>query len=226
MRGLILGSVVGLAQVVLATMALAQTADIAEAATESFAPGSYGEPFTLQALVQGCQDFEGMQGCVIYAEGWRWLTYEGSVTNPAILRLLGTLPVNTAVEISGDMVSQGDITVEAVFNRLVPIAPDAYAELRSLMQGGWVDATDPKNVLTVVGSEETTIYDGQAMDTAVLTYSDSCDGAPEGAGPVLMKQLMGGNPMDTPCFAIIDLSAERMELSHIGRGNTLVFTRQ
>ena len=194
------------------------------AGAASFAPGTYGEPFTVQALVQGCEASEEGDFCFFYAEGARWLAARGQNSNPAALDLLSGMAVNTPVIVTGDMISFGDITAESAVSKIEPGQPDQYAGVRDAMQGKWIDTTDPRQVLTVTGSEEITEYDGEYLGTAVLTFADAC---PDGAsiGPVVVKQMMGGDPADLPCFAIIEVAPDRMELSYVGRGNTLVFGR-
>ncbi|EEW25149.1 hypothetical protein [Rhodobacter ferrooxidans] len=210
-----------------ASVALAEVSktDLGLAAKPAFAPGSHGEPFIVQGLVQGCTLIDNAPFCAFYAEGWRWYGSE-TATNPATLKLLEDLPVNTPIEVKGDIISQGDITIEAAISSMAVISPDAFAPLRDMMQGGWIDATDPQNELQVLGSEEVNFYAGDIVETDVLTFADQCPDGPEGVGPVITKQMMGGDPMDVPCFYIVSLTPDRMELSYVGRGNTLIFNRK
>lgn len=213
MRGLFLALFV-----MLAGPAVAQTADVA-----AFEPGSHGEPFAVQGVMQGCAVAE-IDGCMFYAEGARWAVTRGAGGNDAAIDAMAALPVNAPVFVTGDMVSMGDITVDALVSKLEPGTPDAYSMQRDAMQGNWVSADDPKSRLSVVGSEETAIYDGETLSVSVVTFSDACPGG-EPMGAVMFKQEMGGDPMDLPCFVLLDLKADRMELSHVGRGNTLRYVR-
>jgi hypothetical protein len=129
-------------------------ADLAAAAKPGFAAGTHGEPYTVEALLQGCGDTELGYACTFYAEGARWIAAKDGPSNTAALALLAKLPVNAPLVISGDMVSFGDITVDAVISTATPAAPDAYASLRDLSQGEWVDSTDPQSALRIAGSEE------------------------------------------------------------------------
>lgn len=213
MRGLLL------ALFVLVTgAAFAQTADVA-----AFEPGSHGEPFAVQGVMQGCGADE-IDGCMFYAEGVRWAVTRGAGGNDAAIDAMAALPVNAPVFVTGDMVSMGDITVDAMLSKLEPGTPDAYAALRDAMQGDWVSVDDPLSKLVVLGSEETAVYDGEVLAVSVVSFSDACPGG-EPIGTVIFKQEMGGDPMDLPCFAVLDLTASRMELSYVGRGNTLAYVR-
>lgn len=194
-----------------------------EAAVASFEPGSHGEAFAVQGLMQGCAEAE-MSGCMFYAEGVRWAVTRGAGGNDAAIDAMAALPVNAPVFVIGDMISMGDITVDALISKLEPGPPDAYAVQREAMQGDWVSADDPLAKLSVVGSEETAIHDGESLTVSVVTFADTCPGG-EPMGTVIFKQEMGGDPMDLPCFAVLDITQERMELAYVGRGNTLVFLR-
>jgi len=194
------------------------------AAIASFAPGTHGEPFTVEALLQNCDDTEMGPSCTFYAEGARWIASFGDKSNDAALEYMKTLPVNAPMIVSGDQISMGDITVEAAVSKAEPGQRDAYADQRDAMQGDWVDESDAKSTLSVVGSEETASYDGQQTAVSVLGFADACPGG-DSIGPVVWKQEMGGDPMDTPCFVLVAVSPTRMELSYVGRGNTLVYVR-
>lgn len=189
-----------------------------------FAPGTHGEPFTVAALMQGCSDAGEAAGCTFYAEGWRWIAAAAGPSNPAALEAMARLPVNAPVIVTGDMLSMGDITVDAAVSRIEPGEPDAWSRLRDAAQGDWVSAEDPKAALRVDGSEQTDLYDGEVISVSVMTFADAC---PEGEaiGPVVVTQVMGGSPEDVTCLAVVALTPDRMELSLVGRGNTLAYVR-
>lgn len=196
----------------------------ADAATESFAPGSHGEPFKVNALMQGCGTSEELEGCTFYAEGVRWVVSRGAGSNAAALDAMAALPVNAPVLVTGDSLNFGDITVEAVVSKVEPDLPDPYATLRDSMQGDWVSTEDASSTLNVTGSEQQEIYAGEVMAVSVVTFADACPGG-EKIGAVFFTQEMGGDPADLPCYAVVDLTPDRMELSYVGRGNTLSYMR-
>ena len=191
------------------------------AAVAAFPPGTHGEPFTVPGLMQGCDE---TAGCTFYAEGWRWTAAPGGASNLDALAAMAELPVNAPVIVTGDMVSMGDITVEAAVSKVEPGEPDAYAGLRDAMQGDWVSTDDALAGLRVEGSEQTELYDGEVMGVSVMTFADAC---PEGEpiGPVIVTQMMGGDPAESFCYAVVEVTPGRMDLSYVGRGNTLVYVR-
>jgi len=196
-----------------------------DAGTASFPPGSHGEPYTVEALVQGCGPAAQVDGCSFYAEGARWIASRGAGSNEAALDAMAVMAVNTPLIVTGDMISFGDITVDAVVARIAPGNPDPFAAERALMQGDWVDTTDPAHRLRVRGSEEDALFRGELIATAVLSLADQCPGGEAGIGPVVIKQTMGADPADVQCLAIVNLEPQRMELSYVGRGNSLIFAR-
>ena len=191
----------------------------------AFAPGSFGEPFSVNALLQSCSEGDEGAFCFFYAEGARWAAARDGNSNPAALAMMAELPVNTPLMITGDMVSFGDITAEAVVSKVEAGAPDEWASLRDAVQGAWVSTDDAQSGLTISGSEQTLEYGGEAMEVSVMTFANACPGG-EAIGPVFFTQMMGGDPMDTPCYAIVEVTADRMELSYVGRGNTLTYARR
>ena len=196
--------------------------ELAAAAIPSFVQGQMGEPFTVTGIVQGCGPTEGGNGCTFYAEGARWIAYNGAASNPAALGAMAAMPVGAAVLVTGDLISFGDITAEAAIASLQP-GDDPYASQRTAMQGVWVSVDDPQSRLEITGSEQTDIYGGEVLGVSVLTLSDFCGG--QNGGVLLGVQQMGGDPADTQCFDVLTAEPDRLELSYIGRGNTLAYVR-
>ncbi len=204
----------------------AQTPDLAglmaAAAIPSFERGMSGEPFVVNAVMQGCGPTEGGDGCTFYAEGARWIAYATGQSNPAALAAMAALPAGAALVVSGDMIFFGDITVEAAIASLEP-GEDAFAGPRAAMQGAWVSADDPQSRVDIVGSEWTDTYADEVLRVSVLTLSDTC-GEIRG-GVLLGQQMMGGDPSDLMCYEVLSVGEDRMELSYLPRGNTLVYLR-
>lgn len=194
------------------------------AMTPAFAPGTHGEPFTVAALLQGCSAEGDTTSCAFYAEGWLWIASDDGISNADALADLSGLWVNAPVIVTGDMVSMGDITVEAALSKVEPGEPDQWAGLREAAQGDWISADDPRAALRIEGSEQTDLYDGEVMSVSVMTFADACPGG-DPIGPVFFTRMMGADPEDLFCYAVVDIAPDRMELSYVGRGNTLVWLR-
>jgi uncharacterized membrane protein len=189
-------------------------------APAAFQQGTYGEPFTVTGLMQGCD----AEGCSFYAEGVRWMALKAGPSSAEALAAMAELPVNAPVIVSGDEISLGDITVEAAVSRVEAGEPDGFAAMRAAMQGDWVSEEDAQAKLTVYGAEQTDVYGDEVLGVSVVTFADACPGG-EVIGPVFYTQMMGGDPGDLPCYAVVEMTPVRMELSYVGRGNTLVYVR-
>ncbi len=195
---------------------------LAAAAIPSFERGQAGEPFVVNAILQGCGLTEGGEGCTFYAEGARWIAYRAGASNPAALEAMAALPQGAPLFVSGDLLFVGDITAEAAIASLEP-GEDAFAAERAAMQGVWVSADDPQSVIEIAGSEQTDRYGDEVMRVSVMTLSEACGGA-EG-GLYLGLQEMGADRADQQCYAVLSVDGGRMELSYVGRGNTLIYVR-
>lgn len=196
---------------------------MAAASIPSFERGMTGEPFLVNAILQGCGPTEsGGTGCTFYAEGARWIADAAGQSNPAAMAAMAALPRGTALLVSGDLTFFGDITAEAAVASIEP-GQDPYAAQRAAMQGVWVSADDPQARIEIVGSEQTDSYGAEVMRVSVMMLSDFCGTA---QGGVLMSvQQLGGDPADQMCYEVLSVTDRRMELSYLGRGNTLVYVR-
>ena len=115
-------------------------------------------------------------------------------------------------------------------------AGEPGAQLRQL-QGYWRSLDDPKSVLAFSGSRKTAIYDGEAVAATDVTAVGFCDGAAPGSEVPYskapdwklpdsrLKDYYLLEPGTGLCWYVIEASAETLELSHIGRGNTLRYRR-
>jgi hypothetical protein len=56
------------------------------------APGSHGEPFAVDGLMQGCAEPE-TNGCLFYAESARWAVTRGAGGNEAAIDAKAALPM-------------------------------------------------------------------------------------------------------------------------------------
>lgn len=198
---------------------------LAAAGIASFSTGNTGDPFSVTALMQGCGSDEEFTGCIFYAEGWRWTVAQDAANNPAAMEVMAALPINTAIFVTGDLIFYGDITTEAVVAQIELAPPDDFARVRDALQGSWVSQDDPATGFSLNGSEEQETYDGEVIGESLVTFADRCpDGEP--AGTVLIKRGFGSDPADTLCLALLKVTANRVELSNVGRGNTLVYLRR
>lgn len=191
-----------------------------------FTPGQAGEPFAQSALMQGCGPSEAGEACLLYAEGWRYLLRQGGVTPPEIYATLSGLAPNTPVQITGEIVSQGDVTAEVNLSRIEPGPADPYAAQRAALQGAWVSADDPQALMMILGSEMTDVYGTETLAESIVTLGDSCaDGT--GAGGTVLTVADPSRSDDPPlCLALDSVTEDRLTLINLPRGNLLTYRRE
>jgi uncharacterized membrane protein len=191
-----------------------------------FTPGQAGEPFAQSALLQGCGPQESGPACTFYAEGWHYILRQGGVTPSEIFDTLAGLPINTPVQITGEILSEGDASAEVNLSQIEPGPTDPWAKLRATLQGNWVSLDDPQARMTVNGSEMTDIYGAETMGTSVVTLGDTCADGSGADGPALTvvdPRYMDEAPL---CLAVAEVSANKLTLINLPRGNLLTYQRE
>ncbi|MGQ0565910.1 MAG: hypothetical protein ACT4OK_12680 [Gemmobacter sp.] len=192
-------------------------------AEPAFAPGTHGEPFTVQGLVQGCMADEEGAFCVVNAEGWRWLVDAAGPTPPDLYRMLTVLPVNAPVEMTGDMIEMGDITVMTAVSDLTQ-GRDEHARLRALMQGTWTYSSGEATV-QIDGSEWSVTVGGNLTGIALLQLRADCGDGVAAGGTVITLAEMGGDPEAVTCYRVAQAALDRMALVDRSGAGEMLMTR-
>jgi len=188
-----------------------------------FARGSLGEPFTQNGIFYGCENFDGMEFCSFEVDGWRYFAYYGSGASDALLDELQGWPMPVAVEIEGDMVNYGDITVEVALGRVTEVIDgDAWAGERQMLQGHWQSLDDPRSTLMVSGGAVYDYYDGDFIGEQWMTLTDGCPDAPPGGIGFNRLEL---ETRDSWCVLLGDFGTDYLEFINPGRGNLLTYRR-
>jgi uncharacterized membrane protein len=191
----------------------------------AFAPGQLGEPFSQSALMQGCDTSDTGFACTLYAEGWRYVARPNQPTPKEIITVLSSLPPNTPVILTGEIVQEGDISAEVNLSRIEPGPVDPKADLRAALQGNWVSVDDPQAKIRIIGSEMTDIYGQEVLGTSVVTIGPACPDGTIVQGDALTLRMMGHGDDEPICWAIEEVTADSLTATYMGRGNTLAFHR-
>ena len=192
-------------------------------AKPAFAPGTHGEPFVVQGLMQGCSSGDEGAMCVVNAEGWRWLVNIDGPTPPEVYRLLTVLPVNAPVEMTGDMIEMGDITVMTAVSDLTARS-DPDARLRALMQGAWTFGSGEQSV-QIDGSEWSETVGGELQSVSLLQLRADCGDGIAVGGTVITLAMMGGDPEQVRCYRVQEASLDGMVLLDPSGAGDLVMSR-
>ncbi len=191
----------------------------------AFAPGTHGEPFTETALMQDCGATDEGFVCILYLAGTRFAAYEAGAPDRSIIAALVPLAPNTPVEISGDIVTYGDITAEVLLSRIAPGPTDPKAALRRALQGDWVSTDDGGYTAVIRGAEIVEAYAGEVTSVSTFVLDTACGDGTAGEGDILTLREMGGDPMDARCWAIETVTADALTVFFLPRGNILSFRR-
>ncbi len=188
-----------------------------------FQRGTLGEPFTQQGIFYGCDLIDGLDYCRFEVDGWRYDAYYGGGTADALLDDLQQWPKPIAVELEGDMVTYGDITVEVALGRVREVIDgDFLAAERQALQGRWRATDDPRAEFTVNGGDVYDYYDGELVGQQWLTMGGTCPDAPyEGIG--ITRQELGVD--DYWCVHLGDYGRYFIEFINPGRGNVRTYRR-
>lgn len=212
----------------LASPAAAQDAALsAAAAVPAFAPGTHGDPFDDTGLAQGCADEGGVAVCIITSRGANLIAR--SDTSPAApIAVLQSLPANTAVAVTGDITSYGDITAEIMLSTVETGESDPHAGTLAALQGTWVSADDPAFGVEFAGTEQIETYAGEVQGYYRISVEDECPDGPDGVGPVVYATMMGGDPAtDSACHVILTADGAVLEMALAGgNGATLRLLRR
>jgi uncharacterized membrane protein len=192
--------------------------------TSGYRQGSSGDPFSQVAMFQGCDSFDGTRYCAFHAEGWKWYAYYDGPTPDFFLDQVSNLVRGVGVEIEGDILSMGDISVEVALSALT-VRPASIEHERefNLIQGGWLSVDDPNNLWEFVGGELYETYANDPPDVFFWRFASGCDDAPPDVDFVMIKTLP--ETQEQQCYVPMVVSLETLELVYAPRGNTLSFRR-
>jgi hypothetical protein len=193
----------------------------------AFEPGSLGDAYRDFGYVQGCNDEDELPGCTLIAGGSQFVAPEGGQTPAEVMAALRAMPPLTYVEFRGDILTMNDSFAEIAVGAVAEAdaGADPYGYTIRGMQGTWVSVDDPQSVVRVEGLLWTDVYGGEVVGKSVMSFADACSDGSEGGGAVM--ELFSIPPQDMPAICYSDLYEDkaRMEMSYMGRGNTLAFAR-
>ncbi len=179
-----------------------------------------------RALHQGCDIVDGVDYCAFHSNGWKFYAYRDGQSPAALLDALDQLPVNLPLRLYGRLSDVGDISAAITLTAVaLDDGGDPYAAQRRALQGLWLSTDDTHQSLEVMGSELRWLDQGQFAELEFLQLGPDCaEAGPVAAGPYLVLT----EPQDHTqprCFAILELNEKRLQLTYLGRGNTLSFRR-
>lgn len=96
----------------------------------------------------------------------------------------------------------------------------------SALEGNWISTDDPKSELQVKGNEWIEIYKGEKPETTKFATGDSCLANDKAKTNPKGKYVTVFDKDESRCFYIVNVSDSKLELSYVGRGNTLTYKKK
>lgn len=163
-------------------------------------PGTMGEPFTVEGRFLECAMPEGERYCLFEAEGWEWYLYEGATPSFALDAMEVLTPGQRAV-FSGDVISYGDISVEAMLRRYVADGTEDESDrIWAAVQGSFFAADEPGYTADVYTNNFFT-ENGGILTGEIFRIAPDCPES-NGAGPVMIRAER--ETQDSVCFVLSD----------------------
>ena len=96
----------------------------------------------------------------------------------------------------------------------------------TLLEGNWVSTDDPKSELQVKGNEWIETYKGEKPEATKFATGDSCLANDKAKTNPKGKYITVFDKDESRCFYIVNVSDSKLELSYVGRGNTLTYKKK
>ncbi|MFZ4590613.1 MAG: hypothetical protein ACOYN6_06420 [Ignavibacteria bacterium] len=138
-----------------------------------------------------------------------------------MLTSCGTDSKKPVTETKKDTVSQKELPKETV--KETGKEPDSKT---SALEGNWVSTDDPKSELQVKGNEWIEIYKGEKPETTKFATGDSCLANDKAKTNPKGKYITVFDKDDSRCFYVVNVNDSKLELSYVGRGNTLTYKKK
>ena len=95
-----------------------------------------------------------------------------------------------------------------------------------VLEGVWVSDDDKLSKIRVMGSNWSEIYDGEKPETYKFGIGDSCLANADAKVNPNGKYITVFDGDGDRCFYIVKASETKLELSYMGRGNTLRYSKK
>ncbi|WP_424978460.1 DUF1036 domain-containing protein [Leisingera sp. S232] len=191
------------------------------AAPSGSTPGTYGEPYTDNVILQECHS-EGGRECSFHAGGTKFFVRDDGRTPQFVFSVMEALDIGTPLTVEGDLEAIYDRTADVVL-RDVTVRPwTQHDGLLGKLQGHWYAEDDPNAQFTVLGAERENTYDGAYSGRDYLSVSEWCRDF-EGGGPYLYAREEETG--EDYCYVIDYVDHLELVLMYLPRGNILRYRK-
>jgi hypothetical protein len=99
-------------------------------------------------------------------------------------------------------------------------------QINTVLGGLWISDDDSKSSINITSNLWLEMYEKEKTDTFKFAIGDSCLVNPEAKTNASGKYITVFDPDGNRCFYIVKFANSRLELSYVGRGNTLRYTKK
>jgi hypothetical protein len=98
--------------------------------------------------------------------------------------------------------------------------------MASLLEGTWISTEDAKSSLKIKGNSWTDMYKGEKSFTNKFAVGDSCLADEKTKTNPKGRYITVFDGADNMCYYIISVNGKNLDLSYVGRGNTLSYKKK
>ena len=96
----------------------------------------------------------------------------------------------------------------------------------NLLDGIWISTEDEKSSVEIKSNVWTELYTGEKPESYKFSKGDTCLAGADSKSNPDGKYITVFDPDGNRCFFIVSLSESKLELSYVGRGNTLTYKKK
>ncbi len=104
--------------------------------------------------------------------------------------------------------------------------PEKKSEEGKKFIGKWVSVDDSSSVLEITDKKWIDFYEGKIVATSNYLVSDTCMATPTDKQNPNGEYITVFDGTETFCYYLISASEQKLELSYVSRGNTLVYKKK
>lgn len=95
-----------------------------------------------------------------------------------------------------------------------------------IFEGIWISTEDSKSLVQVKANNWIEMYEGEKTDTFKFALGDSCLANINAKANPNGKYITVFDPDGNRCFFVVNVNDAKLELSYVGRGNTLIYKKK
>jgi hypothetical protein len=96
----------------------------------------------------------------------------------------------------------------------------------TVFEGTWISTEDSKSKVQVKANNWIEMYEGEKTDTLRFAVGDSCLANINAKAKPNGKDIPVFDPDGKRCFLVVNVNDAKLELSYVGRGNTLTYKKK